>query len=174
MQYRRILVLGCCGSGKSTFARRLGALAGLPVVHLDALFWKPGWVQATREEFIPVLQDALSKDSWIIDGNYAGTLPLRLSYCDLVVYFDFPRWACLRGVFTRVLRTHGRVRPDMGDGCPERLDWDFIKYTWNFEKTQGAENRALVRGSGKPAVWFRSRRDARRYLTEIQECFINK
>ncbi|NLA87772.1 MAG: hypothetical protein GX847_10950 [Clostridiales bacterium] len=168
MLYKRILVLGCCGSGKSTFARRLGALTGIPVVHLDKLFWKPGWVQSAKEEFYDALQNALSEESWIIDGNYAGSLPLRLTYCDMAVYFDFPRAVCLWGVLRRVLSSRGRVRPDMGDGCPERLDREFIKYTWNFEKTQGAENRATVRASGKPVVWFLSRRDVRRFLEDVK------
>ena len=94
MRYQRVLVLGCCGSGKSTFARRLGALTGRPVVHLDKLFWKPGWIQAAKEEFYTLLIEALSRDAWIIDGNYSSTLPLRLESCDQVVYFDFPRLVC--------------------------------------------------------------------------------
>jgi len=140
----------------------------LPVVHLDKLFWKPGWVQTAKEEFYANLQKALSEDAWIIDGNYGGSLPLRLGFCDQVVYFDFPRSVCLWGVLTRVIKNRGKVRPDMGDGCPERLDREFIKYTWNFEKTQGAENRAAVRTSGKPVVWLCSRRDVRRYLRDLE------
>jgi adenylate kinase family enzyme len=69
-------------------------LTGLPVVHLDKLFWKPGWIQAAKEEFYTLLIEALSRDAWIIDGNYSSTLPLRLESCDQVVYFDFPRLVC--------------------------------------------------------------------------------
>jgi adenylate kinase family enzyme len=88
---QRILVLGCSGSGKSTFARRLGALMDLPVVHLDRLYLKPGWAMPAREDFDSLLQDALSEDTWIMDGNYGRTLPLRLRYCALVIYFHLPR-----------------------------------------------------------------------------------
>jgi adenylate kinase family enzyme len=164
MQSKRILVLGCCGSGKSTFARRLGDLTGIPVVHLDKLFWKPGWVQSTREEFYPVIEDALRADEWIMDGNYSGSLSLRLGRCDQVFWFGLPRLICLWGVMSRFLKNRGKQRPDMGSACPEKIDWEFIKYTWNFEKNQGANNRRLVRESGKPVVTFRSRREAKRYL----------
>lgn len=164
MQYKRILVLGCCGSGKSTFARRLGEITKLPVVHLDKLYWKPGWTPSTREEYHSALNTALSQDAWIIDGEFSSTLQLRLERCELALYLDYPRAVCLWGVMTRVLKSIGKTRPDMGEGCPERFDWAFIKFTWHFKKTQGTKNKELVRLSGKPVVWFRTRRDAKKYL----------
>lgn len=115
-----------------------------------------------------ILTRELQKDAWIIDGNFGRTLPMRLDYCDQAIYFDIPRPVCMWGVLTRVLKTLGTVRPDMGDGCPEKFDWEFIKYTWNFEKVQGAGNKKLIRESGKPAVTFHSRRDARRYLKDTE------
>jgi adenylate kinase family enzyme len=168
MQSKRILVLGCCGSGKSSFARRLGALTGIPVVHLDRLFWKPGWVESTREEFRLVLEDALLKDAWIMDGNYGNTLPLRLERCEQVMFFDLPRLVCLWGILSRFFKNWGKQRPDVGAGCPEKIDWEFIKYTWNFKKSQGARNMAMIRESGKPCVTFRSRPDARTYLSSLK------
>jgi adenylate kinase family enzyme len=166
---QRILVIGCCGSGKSTLAIRLGELTGLPVVHLDKLFWKPGWVQSNREEFYAALNNALSKDAWIMDGNFNSSLPLRLGYCDTVIYFDLPRLVCVLGVLKRVMKTHGKTRPDMGDGCPEHFDWEFIKFIWSFEKEQGAKNKDIVRQRGKPVIWLHSRKEAQKFLAEIQE-----
>lgn len=163
---QRILVLGCCGSGKSTLSRRLGALYGLPVVNLDKLFWKPGWVESTKEEFRALLDEALRQDAWIIDGNFSGSMPWRLEYCDAVIYLVLPRLVCLWGVVSRVAKSYGKTRPDMGEGCPDRFDWEFIKYTWNFEKTQGARNKQLVIDSGRPVVWLRSRREIRRFLSQ--------
>lgn len=168
MQYNRILVLGNSGSGKTTFTLRLGEITGLPVVHLDKLFWKPGWTLPTREEYHALLRDALSVNAWIMDGDYTSTLAWRLEHCDQVVLFDLPRLICLWGVIMRLIKTYGKNRADMGDGCSEKFDWGFIKFTWYFEKIQGANNKELIRISGKPTVIFRSRRDARRYLEGIR------
>lgn len=164
MQARRILVLGSSGSGKSTFARRLGDITGLPVVHLDRLYLKPGWVASAREAFYPLVRDALSKDVWIMDGNYGRTLPMRLPYCDQVFYFDLPRLLCMWGITVRVLKNYGKSRPDIGNGCPERFNWEFVKSTWNFKKNQGDKVKELIFSSGKPVVVFRSRGEAGKYV----------
>ena len=133
----RILIVGNSGAGKSTMARALSEKTGLPVVHLDKLFWRENWQHIAREEFDALLQQELEKSQWIIDGNYDRTVSTRLAYCDTVIYLDYPRWQCLLGVVKRVISSYGKVRPDMGDGCPERFDWEFMKYVWNYNR----ENR---------------------------------
>ena len=133
----RILIVGNSGAGKSTMARALSEKTGLPVVHLDRLFWRENWQHIAREEFDALLQQELEKSQWIIDGNYDRTVSTRLAYCDTVIYLDYPRWQCLLGVVKRVISSYGKVRPDMGDGCPERFDWEFMKYVWNYNR----ENR---------------------------------
>lgn len=130
----RILVIGCCGSGKSTLSKQLGQILDLPVVHLDKLFWRPGWVSVSAEEFDGLLMQELAKDRWIIDGNYTRTLPMRLELAGVVIFLDFARPRCMWGVIRRILQSYGKIRDDMGEGCPERLDWDFLRYTWNFNK----------------------------------------
>lgn len=132
----RILVIGCPGAGKSTLARQLAEKRGLPLVHLDAIFWLPGWKQRDKTEFDALLLAELQKPKWIIDGNFGRTLPLRLQYCDAVIFLDFSTFACVRGVLQRVLSQHGKVRSDMGQGCPERFDWEFLKYVCSFNRTQ--------------------------------------
>ena len=133
---RRVVILGCPGSGKSTLSRKLGEKLGLPVVHLDKLNWREGWVNVSREEFDRLLAEVLRKEDWIIDGNYSRTIPARLERCDTAVFLDYPRSLCLWGVLKRVLKGHGRTRSDMGPGCPERLDREFIRYVWAFRRTQ--------------------------------------
>ena len=100
----RILIIGCSGSGKSRLARALGQKQGLPVIHLDQLWWKENWQNVTKEEFDSRLAMALNMDRWIIDGNYSRTMEARLSRCDTVIYLDFSRWACLLGMCQRILR----------------------------------------------------------------------
>ncbi len=117
-----------------------------------------------KEDYHAALREALTEDAWIMDGAFSSTLLMRLERCDFVIYFDRPRLLCVWGVLKRVIKSYGKTRPDMGDGCPERFDWEFIKYTWNFEKNQGASSKALVGQSGKPVEWICSRRQARRLI----------
>ena len=140
----RILIIGCDGAGKSTLARQLGEKLSLPVVHLDKMYWKPGWVQERREEFDRKLALELEKSKWIIDGNFNRTMPQRLQKCDTILYLDFSRWACLRGVIKRILTTYGTVRPDMGEGCPERFDLEFLRWVWNYNKNNREQNYRLL------------------------------
>lgn len=105
----RILIVGCPGSGKSTFARRLAEKTGIPLYHLDAIYWREDRTYLTHEELIQQLIPIMAQDSWIIDGNYNGTMPLRVSYCDEVIMLDYPAEVCLSGVRARI----GTQRPDM-------------------------------------------------------------
>ena len=162
---QRILIIGCSGAGKSTLARKLGEKTGLPVVHLDALFWKPGWVETEREVFDARVLAELEKPAWIIDGNYARTLPVRLEKCDGVIYLDFPRWLCILGVLKRVLTTYGTVRPDMPEGCPERFDWEFLKWVWNFNRNNREKTWAqLEKLPAEKVMILKNRREVRRFL----------
>ena len=94
----RIIIIGCSGAGKSTLALALKEKLGLPVVHLDQLWWQEGWQHVTREEFDARLDMALQMDRWIIDGNYSRTMEARLAKCDTILYLDFNRWECLLGM----------------------------------------------------------------------------
>lgn len=164
----RVIIIGCGGAGKSTLARQLGEKTGLPVVHLDKLFWKPGWVSLSREEFDLVHQEAISRERWIIDGNFDRTIPQRLSRCDTVLYLDFSRWACVMGVTKRVLTTYGTVREDMGEGCPERFDLEFLKWVWDFNKNKRQKNyRLLEEAEGVEVIILKNRREVKRFLASL-------
>ena len=161
----RILIIGCSGAGKSTLAGRLGNLTGLPVVHLDSLFWKPGWVESTKEELDAKIQSAMEADRWILDGNYSRTLPMRLQKCYHVIFLDFPRWLCLWGVVKRVVKSYGKVRPDMPAGCPERFDWEFLVWVWNFHNN--VRPKLLLALENAPEVTvtvLKSHRDSAKFL----------
>jgi adenylate kinase family enzyme len=128
------LVIGSGGAGKSTFSRALGALTGLPVIHLDRYYWKAQWQPTSGDAWKQTVVQLASGDGWIMDGNYGGTLSLRLARCDAVVFFDFPRLACFCGVIKRRLASRGGTRSDMAEGCPERITLEFVRWIWRYPR----------------------------------------
>ena len=166
----RIIIIGCGGAGKSTLARQLGEKTGLPVVHLDKLFWHPGWVESTKEEMDAKIMQALAQPQWIMDGNFNRTLPERLKRCDTVIYLDFSCVACLMGVVKRILTTYGTVRPDMGEGCPERIDLNFLKWVWNFNKNKREKYYKLLNeAEGVETIVLKNRRAVKKFLKYLEE-----
>ncbi len=131
---KRVCVIGCGGAGKSTFAKKLSARTGLPVCHLDTLFYQPGWVEIDRPEFDHRLDEWLKRSQWIIDGNFQRTMARRLQTADTVFFLDFPTWRCLYGALKRLAQYYGRRRDDMAEGCHESFDWPFLKQIFSFRK----------------------------------------
>jgi adenylate kinase family enzyme len=126
---KRILVIGSCGAGKSTFAKKLSTKLNLPLVQLDRLFWKPGWIEQEDLVFTELLQTELERDRWIIDGNYVNKLPLRLEYADTVILLDLNRWTCTWRVLKRWLFREGY----QAIGCPQKVDLPFLKFVlWEY------------------------------------------
>ena len=162
---KRIVIIGCSGSGKSTLACQLGEKLNLPVVHLDRLFWKSGWQESTAEEFDAKLTVELEKSQWIMDGNFNRTIPARLAKCDTVIYLDYNRFVCLLGVICRVFKSYGKTRPDMGDGCPERFDWEFLKWIWNFNRRNREKNYRYLYETPHAEIYaFKNRRQLKKFL----------
>ncbi|MEO7144154.1 MAG: AAA family ATPase [Bryobacteraceae bacterium] len=125
---RRIVILGSAGSGKSMLARRQGERLSLPVVHLDALYWEPGWKALAIETFRSRLIAAISGDAWITDGNYAvHTFDLRMPRADLVIWVERPLLHCLWRVFRRAIGSHFSADEDLANGCKERIDRRFLR-----------------------------------------------
>ena len=165
---KRVLIIGCGGAGKSTLARQLGDKTGIPVVHLDKLYWRPGWQHLSREEFDVVLDEVLEQDAWIMDGNFNNTMEKRIAHCDTVIYLDFSRVACIMGVLKRIVTTYGTVRPDMGEGCPERFDLEFLKWVWNFNRNKReAYYKLLNETDGIEKIVLKNRRAVRKFLNTI-------
>ncbi|MFJ5769633.1 DNA topology modulation protein [Psychrobacillus sp. NPDC093180] len=133
---KKIALIGSGGSGKSTLARKLGQKLNIEVYHLDALLWKPNWTPTPKEEQIKIQKELVIKEEWIIDGNYNGTMDIRLNAADTVVFVDISRVICAFRVVKRMIQYRGKTRPDMAEGVNERLDVDFLKWVWDYPKTK--------------------------------------
>jgi adenylate kinase family enzyme len=167
---RRVLVIGSGGAGKSTIAAAIAERTGLPLIHLDACYWRAGWVETPPDEWAATVARLAAGDAWVMDGNYGGTLDARLAVCDTVIFLDLPRLVCLWGVLRRALRWRGRTRPDMGAGCPEQLpDREFLSWIWNYPRRRRPGILARLRAlpAYRRVVILRSRRAARRWVAAL-------
>jgi adenylate kinase family enzyme len=133
---QRLLILGSPGAGKSTLARKLATLTGLPLVHLDRLYWHSGWVESSDEEWTAQLTIELAKPCWIMDGNYNRTLPMRLARADAVIVLDYSTALCLARALQRILFRRWQSRPDLPPDCPEHFDAEFLRYIVRFRRDQ--------------------------------------
>ena len=165
----KVMIIGCGGAGKSTLARALGEKTGLPVVHLDQIWWAPGnWQHLEKEEFDALLLEELKKPRWILDGNFNRTIEMRLKECDTVIYLDFSRMACLFSWLKRVITNWGQARPDMAPGCAEWFDPEMAAWIWNFNK-KNRENyyRLLNEAKGIETIVLKNRRMVKRFLRSL-------
>ena len=165
---KRILVIGCPGAGKSTFARGLRDRIGLPLCYLDRIWHKPDGTSLSHADFDARLSEILCRDCWIIDGNYSRTMEMRLAKCDTVIYLDFNRWACLRGMCQRVFGNYGKVRPDMAQGCPERFDPAFVKWIWNYNKNNRVRTYMyLAQAKHAKTIVLKNRKEVKAFLRNL-------
>lgn len=157
---QRIIVIGCPGSGKSTFSRRLRSITGLPLYYLDMLYHKPDKTTYTREEFDEKLLRILETDKWIIDGNYNRTIPMRLEKCDTVFWLDYPVEVCLQGVGDRM----SKPREDM-PWIETEPDEEFLEFIRSFPETKRPVIEGLLSSSeGKDIYTFHSRKESEDFL----------
>ena len=169
---KKIMVIGVSsGVGKSTFADRLGQALNIPVVHLDSLFWKPGWVEATVDEFKESQRKVVQQEKWVIDGNYSNSYEIREPLADTVIYLELPLRVCLFRVLKRYWKHRGTTRPDLGEGCTEKLDSEFLKFivtTYKRRKRQMAERLKRYEQEGKKVIALKSRREIEEFLTHLK------
>jgi adenylate kinase family enzyme len=167
---KRVLVIGSGGAGKSTFARRLGQRLGLPVIHLDRIYWRPGWVETPKDEWKRTVEELCAGDAWVMDGNYSGTLEIRLAACDTVILLDLPRTLCLWRVFKRALIYRGTSRPDVAEGCHENLNMEFFLWVWNYPKRSRPKvlSRLAVQSDSKQIYTLRSSAEVEKFLAGIE------
>jgi adenylate kinase family enzyme len=163
----RIAIIGCGGSGKSYLCRSLGTLLGITPVHLDGLYYDQDWKPLDKEQFAALQCDLVTAPRWIIDGNYASSLPIRLQVADTVIFLDLPGWRCLWGVAQRRLRHRGGQHKDIG--VYDRITWNFVSYILRYRRQMAPRVRQLIADHAENAevVVLRSRRAARDYLAAV-------
>jgi adenylate kinase family enzyme len=169
---RRVLVDGMMGSGKSTFARALAARTGLPVIHLDVHYWKPGWERPSDDEWRERQRALLVGEAWIIDGNYKETLHLRLERADTVISLETPWWLCATRAFLRGIRKPiGEMPMGCVDSVRRRLrdEWGGVWRIWRGRHSEPAYVRSeiLEQGSGTMVYVLRSRREVKAFLDTV-------
>lgn len=130
----KIVIVGSCGSGKTTLSDLLSEISGIEVIHLDRIYWQADWISISEDAFRNEQIKLLRKARWIVDGNYASSFELRLTKADTVIFLDYNRYICIWRVLKRWMKFRGRLRPDVADGCYEKMEWDFLKYIWRFPK----------------------------------------
>jgi|SRR5947209_1608812 len=167
---KRVLVIGSGGAGKSIFSKRLNEILDIEVIHLDTLYWNPGWVETPKPEWEKMVRELTQRDSWIIDGNYSGTLDIRVEACDTLIFLDVARTVCLWRAFKRVLLYRSSRRPDMAKGCDERFSLQFMKWIWDYPKRTRPKVLRLLKENSqtKNMIRLRTQYDIERFLADMQ------
>ncbi|TDM07016.1 DNA topology modulation protein [Macrococcus lamae] len=165
----RIMIIGSGGSGKSTLARTLGRRLEIPVIHLDAHMWKPNWNITTKEEQRVIQQQLLQDDKWIIDGNYSSTFDVRIARADTIIFLDINRRITVYQAIKRYLTHRNQVRPDMAEGCVEKIDREFLSWIWNFprDKRPGIMKMLETVESSKKVIILRTPRQIATFLETV-------
>ncbi|PFL24561.1 MULTISPECIES: DNA topology modulation protein [Bacillus cereus group] len=168
---KKIILIGSGGSGKSTLAKQLGNKLNIKVHHLDALFWKPNWEGVPKEEQRTVQNELVKGEKWIIDGNYGGTMDIRINAADTIIFLDIHRTICVYRAFKRIVQYRNKTRPDMGAGCEERFDLQFFKWIWEYpnKKKPAILKRLDQLSKGKEVIILKSLNEVRQFLEKYDK-----
>ena len=165
---KKIIVIGCPGSGKSRLAKKLHTISGIPLYHLDMLYWNTDKTTVEKRLFLERLGDAMSKEEWIIDGNYASTMEIRMKACDTVIFLDFPTNTCLSGIKERL----GKPRSDMPWVESEESDDEFIEFIKNYNLQNRPQVLELLKKYSEKRIFIlNNREEADEFLTRCLEYF---
>ncbi len=140
---KRIAILGGPGTGKSTLAKNLGKELNLPIYHLDGINFLENWKEVGKEKRDKIILEKASQDKWIIEGTYKKTLKFRLERCDIAIFLDYSTFAKIKGIVKRYIKNKGKIKEEV-PGCKERLEYNFFKYTLNFNKKVAKEIKNML------------------------------
>lgn len=161
----RVLIIGSNGAGKSTFSFRLAEKTGLPLVHIDQIYWRGSWDVTPEDAFDRQVQAETQKPRWIIEGNNLRSLSQRLTRADTVFWFSFPPPLCVLNILRREWEYRGRVRPDMPDQCVSQWDLHFLRSVWSFNRKNNRQIASLLQNTKNVRVIrFTNYRQVEQYL----------
>lgn len=163
----KILIVGCCGAGKTYLAHELARKTGLPLIHFDKEYYGPNWQRPAPEAWQTKVKTLTAQPQWIMDGNYYSTLEMRLNFADTVIFVDAKRPVCLFRVLKRVFSVKHRKREDMAAGCRERLDWELLKYVWRFPQNMRPRILTLLNAGKSNIIILRNRQQTAAFLKSI-------
>ena len=167
---QKVLVIGCCGAGKSTFSKKLQSILNVELIHLDQYYHKPNWEEPKKEEWERIVNNLIKKPSWIMDGTYIESLDIRIEKCDTLIYLDYSILKCIFRVVKRVFTDYGKKRSDMAPGCKEEFDLEFLKYvlTFNFKNRNNILKRLKGLNENKQLYIFKNDKQADKFLKQVE------
>ncbi len=167
---KRVAIVGCPGAGKTTFARKLSEKTKLPVVHLDFYYHQQKYdYHNNRDAWIKRVKKLIQQDSWIMDGNYSSSFVPRFKRADTIIFFDFPRRTSMHGVVKRRIQYHNKLRVEMPSEWKEKANLEFLKYVWNFNKSDRGKILTAIKEAGdKNVIVFKNRKQANDFLKELR------
>jgi len=168
---QKVLVIGCCGAGKSTFSKKLQSILNVALIHLDRYYHKPNWEEPKKEEWERILNNLIKKPSWIMDGTYIESLDIRIEKCDTLIYLDYSILKCFFRVVKRVFTDYGKKRSDMAPGCKEEFDLEFLKYvlTFNYKNRANIYNILEKVKTTKDVIILKKDKELDSFLSQLRE-----
>jgi len=170
----RILVIGCCGAGKSTFSKNLKKILKLPLIHLDAHYHKPNWQEPDKNEWQKTVFSLVQKPSWIMDGNFSDSFDIRIPRADTIVYLDYSSIRCCLRVLKRNVTYYGGTRSDIAEGCKESFDLSFLKFVLNFNRRNRSNiyNRLEKLKKNKNIIVLKNDSQVKSFLSQLRRNYI--
>ncbi len=166
------MIIGNCGSGKSTLSRQIRSITSLPLIHLDKEYWKPGWVETPNDIWLEKLQGLVNNNQWIIDGNYGSSMDMRMQRAEMIIVMETSTLKSFYRVVKRQLQYWGKSRPDMAEGCVERFSLGFLHYVLIYNITRRPRNRRLTEKYSEGRILFRiqSKGDLDTLIDYLKSC----
>ena len=166
----KILIIGCAGSGKTTLSKKLHAITGIPIVHMDRYYWTKDWDHQPDDQWNETVKRLCQKPTWIMDGNYTKTMAYRFKYASSVIYLDIPRWGCLFRAIIRRFRFYiDSNRDDLPPDCNERIDFAFYRWIWNYPKRSRNQALLLLHQHEGPVYHLRSTTDIYQFIKSLAD-----